>query len=156
MTSDKAAHSYRVEAVRSGDWWSITVPELSGVFSQAKRLDQVERSAREAIAMMLDIDEAKVGALEVDVTPPATVVELLKRLHDFVATANEAGSRSGRHQDLQTPPERWWPAAQFLSATRQIWRVAPPSAGLADRGRSQGANSNTMLALLVSRSSASR
>ena len=53
MTSDKAAHSYRVEAVRSGDWWSITVPELSGVFSQAKRLDQVERSAREAIAMML-------------------------------------------------------------------------------------------------------
>ena len=75
MTSDKAAHSYRVEAVRSGDWWSITVPELS---------------AREAIAMMLDIDEAKVGSLEVDVTPPATVVELLKRLHDFVATANEA------------------------------------------------------------------
>ena len=31
MTSDKAAHSYRVEAVRSGDWWSITVPELSGM-----------------------------------------------------------------------------------------------------------------------------
>ena len=68
MTHDNAAHSYRVEAVRSGDWWSITVPELSGVFSQAKRLDQVERSAREAIAMMLDIDEAKVGSLEVDVT----------------------------------------------------------------------------------------
>ena len=90
MTNDRVARSYRVEAVRSGDWWSITVPELSGVFSQAKRLDQVERSAREAIAMMLDIDEAKVGALEVDVTPPATVVELLKRLHDFVATANEA------------------------------------------------------------------
>ena len=40
--------------------------------------------------MMLDIDEAKVASLEVDVTPPATVVELLKRLEDFVATANEA------------------------------------------------------------------
>ena len=90
MTNDRVARSYRVEAVRSGDWWSITVPELSGVFSQAKRLDQVERSAREAIAMMLDIDEARVGSLEVDVTPPATVVELLKRLHNFVATANEA------------------------------------------------------------------
>ena len=90
MTNDRVARSYRVEAVRSGDWWSITVPELSGVFSQAKRLDQVEATAREAIAMMLDIDEAKVGALEVGVTPPATVVELLKRLEDFVATANEA------------------------------------------------------------------
>ena len=42
MTNNRAAHSYRVEAVRSSDWWSITVPELSGVFSQAKRLDQVE------------------------------------------------------------------------------------------------------------------
>ena len=90
MTSDKATHSYRVEAVRSGNWWSITVPELSGVFSQAKRLDQVEATAREAIAMMLDIAEAEVGSLEVDVTPPATVVEVLKRLEDFVATANEA------------------------------------------------------------------
>ena len=36
MTSDKATHNYRVEAVRSGNWWSITVPELSGVFSQAQ------------------------------------------------------------------------------------------------------------------------
>ena len=90
MTTERAARSYRVEAVRSGDWWSITVPEFSGVFSQAKRLDQVERSAREAIATMLDIDLATVGSLEVDVTPPAPVVELLKRLEDFVATANEA------------------------------------------------------------------
>ena len=90
MTTERAARSYRVEAVRSGDWWSITVPELSGVFSQAKRLDQVEQSAREAIAMMLDIAEAEVCSLEVHVTPPATVVEVLKRLGDFVATANEA------------------------------------------------------------------
>ena len=90
MTNDKATHSYRVEAVRSGNWWSITVPELSGVFSQAKRLDQVEATAREAIAMMLDIAEAEVCSLEVHVTPPATVVEVLKRLGDFVATANEA------------------------------------------------------------------
>ena len=90
MAHDEATHSYRVEAVRSGDWWSITVPELSGVFSQAKRLDQVERNAREAIAMMLDIAEVDVGSLEVDVTPPGTAVEVLKRLEDFVATANEA------------------------------------------------------------------
>jgi hypothetical protein len=29
---------YRVEAVRSGAWWAITIPALSGVFSQARRL----------------------------------------------------------------------------------------------------------------------
>ena len=43
-----------------------------------------------AHAASTDIDEAKVGSLEVDVTPPTTLVELLKRLQDLVATANEA------------------------------------------------------------------
>lgn len=82
--------SYRVGAVRSGNWWAITVPELSGVFSQARRLDQVEATAREAIAMMLDIDESAVGTIEVDVTPPAAVADLLEALKASVAAANEA------------------------------------------------------------------
>ena len=59
------AHVYRVRAVRSGNWWSITVPELPGVFAQARRLDQVETMAREAIAMMLDIDTDQVGPIEI-------------------------------------------------------------------------------------------
>ncbi len=46
--------TYRVRAVRSGRWWAIDVPELPGVHSQARRLDQVEDLAREAIALMLD------------------------------------------------------------------------------------------------------
>ena len=62
----------RVEAVRSGDWWAITVPELGGIFTQAKRLDQVESRAREAIAMMLEIDETAVGHLEICVEPPTS------------------------------------------------------------------------------------
>jgi DNA-binding NarL/FixJ family response regulator len=27
--------------VRSGDWWAVTVPEVDGGFTQARRLDQV-------------------------------------------------------------------------------------------------------------------
>ena len=69
MTNDRVARSYRVEAVRSGDRWSITVPELSGVFSQAKRLDQVEATAREAIAMMLDICVSYSTAVLEDTNP---------------------------------------------------------------------------------------
>ena len=45
----------RVEVVRSGRWWAITVPEIGRVFSQARRLDQVEDRAREALALLLDI-----------------------------------------------------------------------------------------------------
>ncbi len=88
--------TYRIEAVRSGDWWAITVPELDGVFSQAKRLDQVEANAREAIAMMLDIEPDEVGDLEVQVTPPATVAELLEALTISVADAEEASERVAR------------------------------------------------------------
>ena len=80
----------RVEVVRSGGWWAITVPALDGVFSQAKRLDQVEDRAREAISLMLDVDEDDVGDLDVVVTPPARVADLLGALEASVAAADEA------------------------------------------------------------------
>lgn len=88
--------SYRIQAVRSGGWWAITVPELDGVFSQAKRLDQVEANAREAIAMMLDIDENDVGDLEVQVTPPPSVAHLLEALRSSEATADKATAEVAR------------------------------------------------------------
>lgn len=87
MGSDR---TYRVEAVRSGDWWAVTVPELAGIFSQAKRLDQVEARAREAIAMMLDVDEDDVGTIVVHAIPPDTVAELLEALKASVAAAEDA------------------------------------------------------------------
>ncbi len=59
--------AYRVEAVRSGEWWAITVPSLRGVFSQARHLDDVPAAAREAIAMMLDVDPAELGPIDVHV-----------------------------------------------------------------------------------------
>ncbi len=84
------AKAHRVEVVRSGGWWAITVPALDGVFSQAKRLDQVEDRAREAISLMLDVDEDDVGDLDVVVTPPARVADLLGALEASVAAADEA------------------------------------------------------------------
>ncbi|WP_370145753.1 type II toxin-antitoxin system HicB family antitoxin [Streptacidiphilus sp. EB129] len=47
---------YRVTAQRSGDWWALSVPDLPGVHSQTKRLDQAEGEIREAIALMLDCE----------------------------------------------------------------------------------------------------
>lgn len=48
--------TYTAVARRSGDWWAISVPALKGVHTQARRLEQVEAMAREAIALMLDTD----------------------------------------------------------------------------------------------------
>lgn len=47
--------SYRVVAERDGSWWAIRVPELRGVYSQARRLADVEAMARDATALMLDV-----------------------------------------------------------------------------------------------------
>ena len=89
MTTEEA-HGHRVRAVRSGSWWAITVPELPGVFSQARRLDQVETMAREAIAMMLEVDADQVGRIEVDVVPPPRAAALIGTMNDALETAREA------------------------------------------------------------------
>ncbi len=89
-----ANQSYRVEAVRSGNWWAITVPELDGVFSQARRLDQVEARARDAIALMLDVEEGDVGELDVCVVPPDSVAASLREMQDSEATATAASERA--------------------------------------------------------------
>jgi predicted RNase H-like HicB family nuclease len=50
--------TYTARARRSGAWWAIDIPELPGVYSQARRLDRVEPMARDAIALFLDVDPA--------------------------------------------------------------------------------------------------
>ena len=92
MVTDETAltNGYRVDVIRSGAWWAITVPALDGVFSQTKRLDQVEDAAREAISLMLMIDEGDVGALDVIVTPPPETAGLLETLQASVTAADEA------------------------------------------------------------------
>lgn len=48
-------NKYTARAQRSGRWWAISVPELPGVFTQVRRLDQVEAMARDAIALFLKV-----------------------------------------------------------------------------------------------------
>lgn len=86
--------AYTVRAVRAGAWWAIEVPEVEGTFTQARRLDQVEAVAREAIALMLDVPEDSFD-LELDVTVPdawAEVVAELQRTQEVARTAVEAAS----------------------------------------------------------------
>ena len=71
--------TYHAVAERSGDWWAITVAELVGVFSQARHREQVESTAREAIALMLDIGESDVGAIEVELVGQERITALHPR-----------------------------------------------------------------------------
>jgi predicted RNase H-like HicB family nuclease len=47
--------TYTAKARRSDGWWAISVPEIKGVHSQARRLSKVEAMARDAIALFLNV-----------------------------------------------------------------------------------------------------
>lgn len=83
--------TYSATCQRSGNWWAISVPELKGLHTQARRLDQVAAMAREAIALLLDVDPA---GIDVEVHPefPATVTEALRARQ----AAREADERADR------------------------------------------------------------
>lgn len=57
---------YRVTAERDGRFWFLRVPELPGVFTQVRRLEQADAMIRDAIALMLDVPAA---TFDVDVEP---------------------------------------------------------------------------------------
>ncbi len=65
--------TYRVIATREADWWSLVAFDVEGreVASQARRLDQAEAAIREAIALVLDVDD---DAFDVDITPDLSQV----------------------------------------------------------------------------------
>lgn len=50
------SHEYAVEARRSGGWWALRVPEVPGVHSQVRRLDQASGMARDALALAFDVE----------------------------------------------------------------------------------------------------
>ena len=104
-TNSTDTTTYRVEVVRSGNWWAITVPDLPGTFSQAKRLDQVDGNAREAIALMTDTDEDQFD-LDVNVDTDPDIAALIADLNasseaTIKAKADEAKARQRVVRALQ-------------------------------------------------------
>ena len=76
-------------AERSGTWWAVRVPQVPGVFTQARRLDQVPALAADAVAAFLDLDPATV-TVEVQPLLDASVSQRLA----------EAGAERRRADDL--------------------------------------------------------
>jgi hypothetical protein len=54
--------TYTVSVTREGRWWIVRVPAIDQV-TQARRLSEVTKAARELIAVTLDVPMSKVSAL---------------------------------------------------------------------------------------------
>ncbi len=53
MTPDLTA-----QATRSTGWWAVSVDEVDGLFTQARRLDQVPAMVLDAAAMLTGLPES--------------------------------------------------------------------------------------------------
>ncbi len=83
----------RVVARRSGKWWAIEVPDHPGVVSQARRLDQVDVMAADALSLWLD-REFTPDELEVVVHPDAELVGVIEAARRARSRAEEARSEA--------------------------------------------------------------
>lgn len=92
---------YRVEAElgQSGRWWVISVPEVPGAHSQARRLSHAEDVARELISLMTDAAPESF-AIHVDVVLPEAVrrdLEQSAALREEAARAQAEAAQLSRH-----------------------------------------------------------
>ena len=78
---------YTAVAERDGNWWAITVPEVRGVFSQARRLDRVEYMARDAISLMLEVppDSFDIEVIENHDPPTQETIDDILSIREAVA-----------------------------------------------------------------------
>ncbi|MDV6278373.1 hypothetical protein R3Q06_33625 [Rhodococcus erythropolis] len=89
-------------AVRSGDWWSVDVPEVDGLFTQARRLDRIPAMVADAGKLLTDIPAAEFEVtLDYDVDPAARrEIEEVKQINAEAARQSRAVVHDLRQRGL--------------------------------------------------------
>src|SRR5580658_2442303 len=97
----KPRKTYRLVVEREPGWWIVQIPELD-LTTQARRLGDVEKSAREAIAALLDVGTVTFD-VEQDVRAPVAVVKELDEARALMDRAailrEESADRIGQAVD---------------------------------------------------------
>lgn len=79
-------------AERSGNWWAVEVPEIPGLFTQARRLDQIDGMVRDAARML----GREVGMVTVDPKLPEEDERMIDELLAARREATEARAKASR------------------------------------------------------------
>lgn len=72
---------------RVGKWWAVEVPEIPGLFTQAKRLDHVEEMVKDAAALLTGEPE---DSFEVEVQVDTSNPQLNYLINEAKANTREA------------------------------------------------------------------
>lgn len=85
-------------STRSGGWWAVEVPEVQGLFTQARRLDLVTAAVLDAAALLTgrpesDFDVVVVPVLDAD---DLSVVRDARERRAELAEAEQAAARASR------------------------------------------------------------
>lgn len=96
-------------AHRADGWWTVTVPEVDGAITQAKRLDQVPAMVADAVSLLEDVP---VEDITVDVRPVLEEAE-----ETAVTAALEAGRAAVEAQATAS--------AAMRAAVRDLLPVMP-------------------------------
>jgi DNA-directed RNA polymerase specialized sigma subunit len=93
--------SYTVTATRDGNWWSLIAADVDGreVASQSRRLDQAQAAIREAIALVLDVDE---DSFDVEVVPTLDQTGVSEKTLELLDLRREL-ARLGERSRQMTP-----------------------------------------------------
>lgn len=80
---------------RSGNWWAIETPEIPGLYTQARRLDQAEHMVKDA-AQLLGVDVDTVTILPFIDTDTESLIEQLLSARAEATRAQERASQLTR------------------------------------------------------------
>ena len=83
--------TYTAHATRSDGWWAVTVPDVDGLITQCRRLDQIEDMVRDALELFPDVDDDPANAV-------VTVV-VTGTPHDIATRARELNTAAKSAQD---------------------------------------------------------
>lgn len=114
-------------ATRSGDWWAVEVPEVDGLFTQAKRLDQIPAMVADAVALLEDVDPVSIdvdvrASLANDADDAIDRVLTERSQAEAAAVAAAEGLRAVAHQLVEDERLSLRDAGKLLGVSHQ--RVA--------------------------------
>ena len=87
--------TYTARATREQGWWTVEVDEVPGLFTQARRLSQIEAQVRDALTLFPEI-EASPDAARVIVVPMGEYAVLAARALKARRDAETAKEQANR------------------------------------------------------------